>query len=81
MSNSTEHPWDHIYPAGFPTPQLPNQGYRVWLALGVMVIASSLLVAARIAARVVARKMGSDDYAILTGRVCDKSEPIDGISM
>ena len=69
MSNSTDHPWDHINPAGFPTPELPNDGYRVWLALVIMVITSGLVVLARISTRVVARQTGSDDYAILAAMV------------
>lgn len=69
MSNSTDHPWDHINIAGFSTPELPNQGYRVWIALVVMIISSGLFVSARVATRIVARQMGSDDYVILASLV------------
>lgn len=69
MSNVTDHPWDHINPAGFPTPELPNQGYRVWLALVIMVISAGLFVGVRITTRVVTRQMGSDDFAILASMV------------
>jgi hypothetical protein len=69
MPNVTDHPWDHINIAGFPTPELPNQGCRVWIALVVMCTSAGLFVSARIATRVVARQMGSDDYVILAALV------------
>ena len=59
----------YINPAGFPTPDLPNEGWRVWLALVIMITLSGLIVAGRVAARLAARQMGVDDYAIVAALV------------
>ena len=59
----------HINPAGFPTPDLPNDGWRVWLALVIMIIISGLVVMIRVATRVSAGQMGADDYAIVVSLV------------
>jgi len=59
----------YVNPAGFPTPELPNEGYRVWLALVIMIIASGLLIAVRFATRISAGQVGGDDYAILAALV------------
>jgi hypothetical protein len=59
----------YVNPAGFPTPGLPNHGWRVWIALVVMVICAGLLVLARLVVRITARQLGSDDYTILTALV------------
>ena len=54
-----------INPAGFPTPGLPNHGYKVWLAGVIMIISSGIFVGARVATRISQRQMGADDYAII----------------
>lgn len=59
----------YINPAGFPTPGLPNEGYRVWLALVIMIISSGLFVIARIVARAHAGQLGVDDYTIVGAMV------------
>lgn len=58
-----------ISPAGFSTPGLPNHGWRVWLALVIMIVISGTFVVFRVIARVSARQMGSDDYAIVAALV------------
>lgn len=59
----------YVNPAGFPSTGLPNEGYRVWLALVIMIISSGFFVAARIANRCMTRQMGADDYAIIAALV------------
>ena len=59
----------YINPAGFPTPDLPNHGYKVWLTLVIMIIIFGLFVVVRIATRITARQMGADDYAIIVALV------------
>jgi len=60
-------PW--VNPAGFPSPGLPNEGYKVWLALVIMFISSALFVVARIITRYRTRQVGLDDYAIVLALV------------
>jgi hypothetical protein len=55
--------------AGFSTEYLPNEGYKVWLALVIMIITSGTLVAIRTATRVAMHQMGADDYAIIGAQV------------
>ncbi|KAK3721346.1 hypothetical protein LTR37_003222 [Vermiconidia calcicola] len=57
-----------IDPAGFPTPGLPNHGWKVCISLVIMVIFSGLFVAvdsqARIWTRISTHTLGADDIAI-----------------
>ncbi|KAI7480633.1 hypothetical protein D0860_06989 [Hortaea werneckii] len=55
----------YVNPAGFPSDELPNQGYRLWLAIVIMIISSGAFVIARIATRISTHQMGFDDYAII----------------
>ena len=55
--------------AGFPTPELPNHGYKVFLTLVIMVVFSGLFVVARVSTRVATRQMGADDYTIIVALV------------
>jgi len=59
----------YVNPAGFPSLGLPNEGYKVWLALVIMIISSGLFVAARIANRYSTRQLGADDYTIMAALV------------
>lgn len=63
----TVAPW--VNPAGFPSAGLPNEGYKVWLALVIMIIGSGLFVAARFATRISTRQLGADDYVVLAALV------------
>lgn len=67
--NSTCAPASAINPAGFPTEQVDNMGYRFWLTLVVLVICSGLIVALRVASRLKMKQMGADDYLILAALV------------
>ncbi|KAH9909597.1 hypothetical protein F4778DRAFT_711975 [Xylariomycetidae sp. FL2044] len=51
--------------AGLPTPTLPNEGYRVFFAIVIMIILSGLTVIARIWTRIHNGQMGTDDYVIV----------------
>ena len=62
-------PASAISPAGFPTAQVDNMGYRFFLTLVVMVISSGLFVATRIATRMKMKQMGADDYCIIAAMV------------
>ncbi|KAI7156395.1 hypothetical protein KC349_g6311 [Hortaea werneckii] len=55
----------YVNPAGFPSDELPNEGYRLWLAIVIMIICSGTFVIARIATRLSTHQMGFDDYAII----------------
>lgn len=55
--------------AGFPTDGLPNEGYKVWLALVIMIICSGTMVCLRMAARLSTQQMGFDDYTIIAALV------------
>ncbi|RMY90580.1 hypothetical protein D0862_09923 [Hortaea werneckii] len=59
----------YVNPAGFPSDKLPNQGYRLWLAIVIMIISSGAFVIARIATRLSTHQMGFDDYAIIAAFV------------
>lgn len=60
---------DNINVAGFSTPTLPNEGWKVFLALVIMIIFSGLFVVARISIRISSRQMGADDYTIIAAMV------------
>ncbi|GAB1738719.1 hypothetical protein NU219Hw_g3514t1 [Hortaea werneckii] len=59
----------YVNPAGFPSDELPNEGYRLWLAIVIMIISSGTFVIARIATRLSTHQMGFDDYAIIAAFV------------
>lgn len=59
----------NINPAGFPSEGLPNEGYRLWLALVILIIISGTVVIARIATRVSNGQLGADDYVIVAALV------------
>ncbi|KAI7350739.1 hypothetical protein KC354_g12686 [Hortaea werneckii] len=59
----------YVNPAGFPSDELPNEGYRLWLAIVIMIICSGTFVLARIATRLSTHQMGFDDYAIIAAFV------------
>ncbi|KAI7238114.1 hypothetical protein KC330_g2754 [Hortaea werneckii] len=59
----------YVNPAGFPSDELPNEGYRLWLAIVIMIICSGTFVIARIATRLSTHQMGFDDYAIIAAFV------------
>lgn len=67
--NNTCAPASAINPAGFPTEEVGNMGYRFWLTLVVLVISSGFFVATRIATRIKMKQMGADDYFILAAMV------------
>lgn len=56
--------------AGFSTSELPNQGYRIFLALVIMIIVSGSFVTIRMATRISNRQLGADDYTIVAALVC-----------
>lgn len=62
-------PASAINPAGFPTDQVDNMGYRFWLTLVVLVIFSGLAVVTRIATRLKMKQLGADDYCVLAAMV------------
>lgn len=55
--------------AGFPTAELPNEGYKFWLTLVIMIVVTGLFVCARTATRLASGQMGADDYAIIAALV------------
>ena len=55
--------------AGFPTADVPNEGYKVWLALVIMILISAFFVSARVATRISTGQMGADDYSIVAALV------------
>jgi hypothetical protein len=59
----------YVNPAGFPTPDLPNIGWKVWISLVVMVITSGLFVTIRVWTRIAAKNFGADDLAIVAAQV------------
>lgn len=68
----------YVNPAGFPSSGLPNEGYKVWLALVIMIISSGIFVTARITHRYRSRQLGADDYVIVAALVrCLDLSPFD----
>lgn len=77
--NNTCAPASAISPAGFPTDEVDNMGYRFWLTLVILVICSGLSVATRIATRLKMKQIGADDYFVLAAMV--REEDITPICM
>lgn len=69
VMNNAYGPMANVNFAGFATPGLPNQGYKLWLALVIMIACSGLTVAGRLATRISSRQVGADDVAIVAALV------------
>lgn len=59
----------YVNPAGFPTPGLPNHGYKFFITLMAMCITAGLFVIARLATRISQAQVGADDWAITAAMV------------
>lgn len=51
---------------------LPSQGWKLYVVSLVMILLAGVTVIARCATRIVARQLGSDDYAIICSLVCQR---------
>lgn len=56
---------------GFPSDDgVPSQGWKLYLTSLVMILPAGVTVFARCTTRLIARQLGSDDYAIICALVC-----------
>lgn len=56
-------------PIGLPSDGNDDQGWKLYVASTIMIIASGLFVIVRCAARIAKRQFGADDYTIVASLV------------